>query len=153
MNRFIKLGTAALLSCFAVAMAGDAEARGNLKVATTIHATTLTTMDAPWDTVISVTASTLDTLSARGYCSRIFIAGVSVDSLKAQAVGSQYPLSVNSTTLGSGFKQVNYKLTKFPLSRTDWSAGIRYDSGPNQLLRGVIIDGLQTGDVYIRFEP
>ena len=154
MNRFIKLGTAALLSCFAVAMAGDASATGNIKPGQTIHTTFISNMDVAWDTTLSLTASTLDTIQSKGYCSRIFVAGVSgtVTSIAVQAVGSQALVPIGSTTKDGRVPQVNYKLQTYP-GTTTWTNPIIFDTRPSQLLRGIIVDGLANGVVYIRFEP
>lgn len=136
--------------------AGDAWATGNIKPGQTVHSTFKTTMDAPWDTTISVTSSTLDTLQSRGFCSYIQVCSATASmSFACRAVGAQGLIPVSSSTTklpGVSRATVDYDLTTFTAATGEYLC-TTYGPLPSQQLYGVIIDGQATGSVYIRFEP
>ena len=150
------LGTAVLLGCFIVATAGEAGATGNIKPGYTVHTTFKTTYDAPWDTTISVTSSTLDTLQSRGYASYVQICSATAGmSFACRAVGDQGLINVSSTSTklpGVSRAAVDYDLTTFTAGASEYLC-ITYGPLPTQQLYGIIIDGQATGSIYVRFEP
>jgi hypothetical protein len=143
-----------LISALALLVwAGVADAGGNIKPGQTIHTTFKTTMDAAWDTTISVTASTLDTIQSRGYCSYVYVESLTEGmAFACRAVGSQNKLFIGSTTLGGTWPVVDYKLTTFPSAASEYRS-VSYGPLPTQSLYGLIIDGQATGSLYLRFEP
>lgn len=140
----------AVSSCFIM----DASATGNIKPGYTVFNTFKTAMDAPWDTTISVTASTLDTLQSRGNCSYISVCSNTLGmAFACRAVGDQGLVNVSSTsTLGGRVPAVNYKLTTWVVAGTEYFCKT-YGPLPTQQLFGVIIDGTATGSITVTFEP
>jgi len=139
----------------AIGWAGTANATGNIKAGQTVYTTYSSLLDAPWDTTISVTASTLDTLHARGRCSYITVCSATASmSFACRAVGDQMlvPQSVSTTWKNGRTPAVNYQLTTFTAATGEYLCKA-YGPLPTQQLVGVIIDGASTGSITVTFEP
>lgn len=144
---------ALLAAALAVLVAGEASATGNIKPGVGIHATTLSMMDCSWDTSISVTASTLDTLVAPCWARFVTIQSQTASmAFSSRVIGANNTVNVYSNKLGSGWKVVDSDLTLWTVATGELFAKA-YTSGPTKLIKGVIIDGASTGSIYISFEP
>jgi len=127
-----------------------AHATGNLKpgAANIITRVEVDAVECLFDTTIAVTTSTLDSLSMHCLCNRIRVESLTTGlTFAARVIGYDTPVRIFSSTKGSGFVRVDADLITFPSESTE-KIGNTYAT-MQRILKGVIIDGLASGNIRV----